>query len=178
MRALHLDFLRPAGPRLQVGLALLALGVVAAVLVAWRFLALGRDVDELEVRLADVKRLERRELPRMRVSAGDPKVLAQEVGRANAVLASLTLPWDAMFGELESAANANVGLLAIQPDGSGRQVRLAGEARSFEALLAYVARLESTAGFANVLLATHELKPGGAERPVAFTLTADWVGRR
>jgi Tfp pilus assembly protein PilN len=93
------------------------------------------------------------------------------------VLASLTLPWDAMFGELESAADAHVGLLAIQPDASGRQVRLAGEARTFEALLAYVARLEATAGFANVLLATHELKAGGAERPVTFTLTADWVGR-
>ena len=178
MRALHLDFLRPAGPRLQVGVVLLALGVVAAILVAWRFFALGRDLDELEARLADVKRLERRELPRMRLTASDPKVLAQEVGRANAVLASLTLPWDAMFGELESAASANVGLLAIQPDGTGRQVRLAGEARNFQELLAYVARLESTAGFANVLLATHELKPGGAERAVAFTLTADWVGRR
>jgi Tfp pilus assembly protein PilN len=178
MRALHLDFLHPTGPRLQLGVALLALGVAAAVLVAWRFLALGSDLGELEARLADVKRLERRELPRMRLTAGDQKLLAQEVGRANAVLASLTLPWDAMFGELESAANANVGLLAIQPDASGRQVRLAGEARNFEELLAYVARLESTTGFANVLLATHELKPGGAERSVAFTLTADWVGRR
>lgn len=178
MRALRLDFLHPAGPRFQVGPALLALGIAAALLVGWRYYALGRDVADLEVRLADVKRLERRDLPRMRVSTGDAKVLAQEVGRANAVLASLTLPWDAMFGELESAASATVGLLAIQPEASGRQVRLAGEARSFEELLAYIGRLEATAGFANVLLATHELKTGGAERPVAFTLTADWVGRQ
>jgi Tfp pilus assembly protein PilN len=178
MRALHLDFLHPAGPRIQVGAALLALGVVAAILVGGRYYALGRDVAQLEERLADVKRLERRDLPRIRVTAGDAKTLAQEVGRANAVLASLTLPWDAMFAELESAANANVGLLAIQPEASGRQVRLAGEARSFEELLAYIGRLEATAGFANVLLATHELKGGGAERPVAFALTADWVGRQ
>jgi len=177
MRALHLDFLHPAGPRFQVGAALLALGIVAVVLVGWRYYALGGDVAGLEERLADVKRLERRELPRMRVSTGDPKLLAQEVGRANAVLASLTLPWDAMFGELETAASAHVGLLAIQPEASGRQVRLAGEARSFDELLAYIGRLEATRGFANVLLATHELKPGGAERPVVFTLTADWVGR-
>jgi hypothetical protein len=46
MRALHLDFLRPAGPR-RIGWRCCA-GVAAAVLVAWRFLALGRDVDELE----------------------------------------------------------------------------------------------------------------------------------
>jgi Tfp pilus assembly protein PilN len=178
MRALHLDFLHPAGPRLEAGPVLLALGIAAAVLVGWRFVALGSDVEDLEARLADVKRLERRELPRIRLAGTDQKVLAQEVGRANAVLASLTLPWDAMFGELESAAHANVGLLAIQPEASGRQVRLAGEARTFEELLAYIARLEATAGFGNVLLATHELKPGGASRPVAFTLTADWVGRR
>ena len=42
MRALHLDFLHPAGPRFQVGAALLALGVVAAILVGWRYYALGR----------------------------------------------------------------------------------------------------------------------------------------
>jgi len=178
MRALHLDFLHPAGPRFQVGAALAAVGVVAAILVGWRYYALGRDVADLEEHLADVKRLERRDLPRMRISTSDPKMLAQEVGRANAVLASLTLPWDAMFGELEAAASANVGLLAIQPEASGRQVRLAGEARSITELLAYIGRLEATPGFANVLLATHELKPGGAERPVLFTLTADWVGRQ
>src|SRR5262245_2430750 len=178
MRALHLDFLHPAGPRFQVGVALLALGVVAAILVGWRYYSLARDVADLEARLADVKHLERRDMPRMRVSPGDAKVLAQEVGRANAVLASLALPWDAMFGELEAAANTHVGLLAIHPEAGGRQVRLTGEARSFDELLAYMTRLEATPGFANVLLATHELKPGGAERPVVFTLLADWVGRQ
>jgi hypothetical protein len=82
-----------------------------------------------------------------------------------------------MFGELESAASANVALLGIQPDGAGRQVRLAGEARRFEDLLAYVARLEATPGFANVFLAGHELKSGSGGQVVAFTLAAEWVGR-
>ncbi len=177
MRALQLDFLHPAGPRLQVGLALLALGVAAVGFVAWRYYALSGDVERVEARLEDVRRLARRDLPRMRLPAGDAKLLAQEVTRANAVLASLTLPWDAMFGELESAASANVALLGIQPDGAGRQVRLAGEARRFEDLLAYIARLEATPGFANVFLSGHELKPGPGGQVVAFTLAAEWVGR-
>jgi len=177
MRALHLDFLHPAGPRLQAGIVLLALGVAAAGFVLWRYHAIAADAERLEARIDDVKRLAHRELPRMRAPTGDARQLAQEVGRANAVLASLTLPWDAMFGELEAAANPNVALLGIQPDGSGRQVRLAGEARRFEDVLAYIARLEATAGFANVFLAGHELKSGAGGQPVAFTLTADWVGR-
>ncbi len=178
MRALHLDFLHPAGPRLQIGLALLALGVAAAGLVAWRYYALTGEVARVEARLEDAQRLARRDLPRMRLPAGDPKAVSQEVGRANAVLASLTVPWDAMFGELESAASASVALLGIQPDGAGRQVRLAGEARRFEDLLAYVAALEATPGFANVFLAGHELKPGSGGQVVAFTLAAEWVGRQ
>jgi Tfp pilus assembly protein PilN len=178
MRALHLDFLHPGGPRLRIGAALLALGIVATASAGWRYYALAADVARLEERVEDLRNLSRRSLPKLRTSAGDAKVVAQEVGRANAVLASLTLPWDAMFGELEAAANPNVALLGIQPDGSGRQVRLAGEARRFEDLLAYVARLEGTAGFANVYLAGHELKTDAVGQPVAFTLTADWVGRR
>jgi hypothetical protein len=176
MRALRLDFLHPAGPRLELGVAVLALGIAAAGFVAWRYYALAGDVARLEARIDDVKRLARRDLPRMRLPAGDAKVLAQEVGRANEVLASLTLPWDAMFGELESAGSANVALLGIQPD--GRQLRLAGEARRFEDLLAYVGRLEATPGFANVFLSGHELKSGSGGQVVAFTLAAEWVGRR
>jgi Tfp pilus assembly protein PilN len=177
MRALRLDFLHPAGPRVQAGVVLLAFGIAAAALVLWRYYAVAAEVERIEAQIADVKRLAHRDLPRMRLPAGDAKVLTQEVGRANAVLASLTLPWDAMFGELEGAASGNVALLGIQPEASGRQVRLAGEARRFEDLLAYIGRLEATAGFANVLLASHELKAGTAGQPVAFTLTADWVGR-
>ncbi len=176
MRALELDFLHPAAPRVPVGLVLLALGVAAAGAVAWRHYALAGEATRLEARIEDAKRLARRELPRMRAPAGDAKLLAQEVGRANAVLASLTVPWDSMFGELESAGGANVALLGIHPDGAGRQVRLAGEARRFEDLLAYVSRLEATPGFANVFVSGHELRSGGGGHIVAFTLLAEWVG--
>jgi hypothetical protein len=176
MRALELDFLHPAGARLRLDLVVLALGLAAAGAVGWRYAALAEDVAALEQRIDDVRRLARRDLPRVRVPAGDARALAQEVGRANAVLATLTVPWDAMFGELESAASANVALLGIQPD--GRQVRLAGEARRFEDLLGYIGRLEATQGFANVFLSAHELKSGSGGQVVAFTLAADWVGRQ
>lgn len=178
MRALELDFLHPAGPRVEVGVVLLAVGLALAGLVGWRYSVLSGDVARLEARVDDAQRLARRDLPRMRVPAGDARALAQEVGRANAVLATLTLPWDAMFRELESAASPNIALLGIQPDGAGRQVRLAGEARRFEDLLAYIARLEATPGFRDVFLSGHELRPGSGGQVVAFGLTAEWAGAR
>jgi Tfp pilus assembly protein PilN len=178
MRPLRLDFLHPTTPRRTFGVALLAIGVVAAGAGLWRERVISDEIAQLSARIADTKRLARRDLPQVREVAGDPKVVAQEVGRANAILASLTLPWDAMFGELEAAANANVALLGIQPESSGRQVRLVGEARRFEDLLTYISRLEATDGFANVFLAGHEMKQVQAERPVAFSLTATWVGRQ
>jgi hypothetical protein len=78
-------------------------------------------------------------------------VLAQEVGRANAVLAN-SPSRGCDVRRVESAASTNVGL-AISPTGPPAGAAR-GEARNFEPLLAFVARLESTAGFANVLLAT------------------------
>ncbi len=176
MRALHLDFLHPAAPRLRLAATLLALGIAATLAVAWRHHVLVAEIDELGARVADTDRLARRDLPRMREAVGDPKLVAQEVSRANAVLASLTLPWDAMFGSLEKASDPGVALLGVQP--AGRQVRLLGEARQLEDLLAYIARLESSGGFANVFLASHELKQNGGAPSVAFTLNADWAGER
>jgi Tfp pilus assembly protein PilN len=173
MQRLHLDFLRPAPRRQLPGAALLALGIAVAGAAAWRHHALVTEVSSLGERLAAQRAAARERPPR----GAEPKQLATEVGRANAVLASLGVPWDAMFAELEAAASETVALLVIEPAAGGR-IRLAGEARRFDDLLAYVVRLEATPGFANVFLAGHELRGAGPDRPVAFTLAADWVGRR
>jgi hypothetical protein len=178
MRALRLDFLQLDAPRARLGMALLIAGVAGDALAGWRHQTVAAELASLDSRLADVKQLARRELPRVGGTTGDPKIVGQEVARANAVLASLTVPWDALFGELEAAATDHIALLAIQPDGSGKQVRIGGEARRFEDLLTYIARLEDTAGFANVFLTAHELKTGGKDRAVTFALIADWVGRK
>lgn len=177
MPTLHLDFLHPGRAPVRMGLLLLVAGLASVAVVGWHHQNVGAQAAELNRRLTDTQRLVRRELPAVQETTGDPKAVAQEVIRANAVLANLAVPWDALFGELEAAADPNVALLSIQPEGGGRRVRLAGESRRFEDLLAYIARLESTAGFANVFLVGHELRSVGAERAVAFTISADWVGR-
>jgi Tfp pilus assembly protein PilN len=172
---LHLDFVRPHAPRTWVGASLLAAGAFAAVATLAEYRALAGETERLEARIADTQRMARRDLPRLRQAALDPKAFADEVRNANAVLAQLTIPWDGLFREIEAAGDGTIVLLSIQPDAGTRAVRITGEARRFEDVLAYVGRLERRPGLANVFLASHELRQGGAQRPVTFALVAQWV---
>lgn len=172
---LHLDFARPRAPRTWLGVGLLAAGAFAAVATLAEYRMLAGEAARLEARIADTQSMARRELPRLRQTALDPKALVDEVRNANAVLAQLTIPWDALFSEIEAAGDRTIALLSIQPDAGTRALRITGEARRFEDVLAYVGRLEQRPGIANVFLASHELRQGGAQRPVAFALVAQWV---
>lgn len=172
---LHLDFVRPHAPRLWLGAGLLAAGGFAAVATLVEYRALAGELDRLEARIADTQRVARRDLARLRHASGDPKALAEEVHNANAVLAQLAIPWEALFWEIEAASDASIALLSIHPDASTRELRVTGEARRIEDVLAYVGRLEGRPALANVHLVSHELRQGGARRPVAFALAAQWV---
>jgi Tfp pilus assembly protein PilN len=176
VRTLDLDFLRTERKGTRLGPLLLVAGVVAVGAVVWRDRMLAEQAYVLNQRIGDTRSLAQRSPP-VAPDTRDPKLVAQEVVRANAVLANLAVPWDALFGELESAANPNVALLSIQPEAGGRKVQLAGEARRFDDLLAYVAKLDGTPGFANVFLTEHEMR-GAADRGVSFTIAADWIGRK
>ncbi|HKO89417.1 MAG TPA: PilN domain-containing protein [Burkholderiales bacterium] len=171
MQRLQLDFLRPGGAPWPIGPLLLVFGLLAATLTGWKFAALSAEQVRLQAQIGDTQRLLRREMPRVYT---DSKQLADQVARANLVLAALTVPWDAMFTELERVADQNVALLAIQPEGSGKHVQLSGEARHFEDVMAYVKRLEQSVGFSNVFLSRHEAQEEGG---ISFTLGADWTGQ-
>jgi Tfp pilus assembly protein PilN len=176
VHALDLDFLAPSRTRARLGPLLLVAGLIAVSGVLWRDRTLSEEQAQLSQRVGASRSVAQRQSPVAADLLRDPKLLAQEVTRANLVLANLAVPWDALFGELESASNANVALLSIQPGTGGRKVQLSGEARRFEDLLAYMQRLESTPGFANVFLTEHEMRNANADRAVSFTINTDWVG--
>jgi Tfp pilus assembly protein PilN len=175
MRArLHLDFAPPHDRRTWVATALLVAGIAAALAAAFEYRRLAVEVDRLETSIADTQRMSRRDLPRLRQAAVDPKQLAEEVRGANLVLAQLTVPWDTLFREIEAAGGEGVSLLSIQPDAASGTVRITGEARKYEEVLAYLGRLEKRDALTKVFLTSHELRQGGAQRPVAFALLAQW----
>ena len=173
-RAVRLDFVSARPPSAVLGILLLAAGLGGAAWMGMGYRGVAAETEALESRIADLRRMGRREMPPIRTTAVDPKVLGQEIRQANAVLAQLNLPWDALFRELESASVEGITLLAIQPEVGASQVRISGEARTYETALAYVAKLEESERFANVLLTAHEVRTNAPQRPVVFSLVAEW----
>jgi hypothetical protein len=177
MQRMHLDFLQPHARRTGLGVALLLAGTVATGALLVAHYEIMQESARLEERVADVQRMARRAMPRIAPRPGGARALADEIRDANAVIERMNVPWDALFHELEAAADENVALLAIQPDPRSREVRIAGEARGLKAVLGYVERLEARDGLANVYLLGHETREQ-PPRPVAFTVSAQWTGPR
>ena len=172
IRALALDFLHPGARTSRLGPVLLMLGILAVGAAGYRYFGILEESGRLEDAVAASKRAARREAPPRREQ--DPKVL-QEVAQANAVIGELAVPWDELFADLEEASLPGIALLSIQPNPSGRQVRITGEARRYEDALAYVERLEQREGLESVFLTGHEVRSNSPRRQVAFAIVADWV---
>ncbi len=178
MSHLQLDFLHPRRRRSRAAVVFLVAGLCLASVSLWRHAVLASAVQVLQQRIADITGLQRRERAPMGGSVGQTdRHTAQEFAYAKSVLSSLTLPWNDIFSELESVADAQIVLLAIQPEADGRRVRIGGEAGRFEHVLTYVARLEATSGFDNVFLVSHEDRGASGTPTIAFTLVADWRER-
>ena len=105
----------------------------------------------------------------------DASALQQEIRQANEILQQLALPWDALFQAVEATSEQEIALLSIQPDVGKRIVRIGGEAKNFDALLAYITRLEDSKILNRVYLTSHEVRTQVAEKPVRFALVANWV---
>ena len=155
--AAGLDFAHPqrdirhAPPR--TGWALLA---GAAVLATW----LVHDHRQL----ADQRDAAQSALNRIRVqhertsSATPPTVLqASEVRFATTALATGALAWEAVLLDIEAATTPEVALLELKLQGNTGEIRLMGEARTFTALAAYLARLADRPEIAGTQLLGHRL---------------------
>jgi len=176
MQRMHFDFLQPHARHPGLGMLLLLAGVASAGLLLAQHYKVSQETTLFEERISDARRMERRAMPHLETRRSG-RALAEEIRDANAVIARMNIPWDALFRDLESAADEGVALLAIQPDPASQQVRIDGEARKLETVLGYVKRLQAREGLTDVFLLGHEMRDA-PPRPVTFTLTARWTGPR
>ena len=102
---------------------------------------------------------------------------ASEVARSRATLRvahGLQTPWSDLLNALESAPHDNVALLAIEPSLQKQTVRLTAEARQPEAMLDYLAALQSDARISHLTLVSHQVQTQAPGKPVRFQLQAVW----
>lgn len=173
IRTLALDFKQT--PRHWSAWGLLVLGVSALALayVANTERNLSGQIEVAEARL---ERLAKRGKIKP-TEPVDAEQMQQDIRQANDILQQLSLPWDALFEAVEVERDLKVALLSIQPNVDKRVVRISGEAKSFEALLAYMTYLEQGKTLGQVYLTSHEVRTQDAEKPVRFTLLANWAVR-
>ncbi|RCW71336.1 fimbrial assembly protein PilN [Pseudorhodoferax soli] len=165
MQAPRLDFLPPSPWARWWGHGVLALGLAACALVGLRYGQAADAQAKAHARLQPQPVAERSELPR---------ALAAEIAAAQAVAATLAVPWDAWFRALESVSVPGVFLTALQPEGNSRRARVSGQAAELAQVLDYMAKLERTPGFRQVLLVDHAVQEDAVPRQLRFTLTAEW----
>ena len=167
VRWLELDYVARPSRAVSPGLALLALSLALAGYLGARYAEARRELVRLDTEMSLVA-FERptTTFPRERLEG--------ETKAAEAVVRRLAAPWAALIGALEQASTRDVALLQLQPDADRRQLQLTAEARDTEAMFAYLENLEASHGLSEVHLVSHEVRTDGPQRPIRFSLQADF----
>jgi len=172
--ALALDFKRTPRPWAWLGVLLLVIGA------AWLAQVVNSErtrCGQIDLAAARQQSMARHGKLRPAAPPPDAEALQQQIRQANTILQQLALPWDTLFQTLEATRDKDIALLSIQPDAAKQRVRIGGEAKNLETLLAYIARLEQGRVLDHVYLTSHEVRTQEAEQPVRFTLAAHWAVR-
>ncbi len=114
-------------------------------------------------------------------TANDPqspegsRMLKPDLNRANEVVQHLAVKWGDLFKALEFSAYNHVALLNIQPDPQKGLVIITAEAGNFSDMLEYTKRLSKQRVFADVHVINHQIQELDPQKPVRFTVMAQWV---
>ena len=177
MSRLDIDFAaKPHRGSHVAGLALLLAGAAALSVVSV-------EIDDLEqqtlVAEARLKSLTRRDASRAARSAPGPgSGKDAAAGVAGDVLTRLRAPWPDLLEQLDGLAQLPVAILDLAAEGRGRALRLTGEAKTIDDMLAFVEKLRQSRRLDEVLLERHEPRKVGAIEVVAFTVRANWPQAR
>lgn len=175
MSRLDIDFAaKPRRPTRVAGLALLLAGAAALSVVSLEIEDLEQQTTVAEARL---KSLTRRGAALAAKSAAGPGKDAAGAA-AGEVLTRLRTPWPDLLEQLEGLADLPVVVLDLDAEAHGRSLRLAGEAKTMEDMLAFVEKLRQSRRFDEVYLEKHEPRRLGAVEVLAFTVQAAWPQAR
>ena len=106
--------------------------------------------------------------------SGDAASLRPQIEAAAKAVDRLAIPWGELYRSLESTVDDSVSLLAILPNAEKGELRIAGEAKDFPALRAYLQRLGDSGSLSEVRLLGQEIKQNDPQHPIAFTIAAAW----
>ena len=171
--ALGLDFVATGCRVSPIGWLLLMAGGVAVSLAALDWQAAHDDAARWSAKRQHWQEMAKR-LGAGKTVSDDSAALRPQITAAAKAVEHLATPWGALWRDLEGSVDDSVSLLAIAPSADKGEVRLAGEAKDFAALRAYLKRLGASAALADVHLLGQEVKQSDPQHPIAFAIVAAW----
>jgi HAMP domain-containing protein len=147
-------------------LAAVALALCADVALSYR-----QQRAALELKQASIAQAQPRGTPARRAAP-------EEIAAARETVERLALPWDRLFGALESAVSDQVALLGIEPDPKTGTVVISGDSKDYLAALSYVLTLSRAEALERVQLLRHEVKANDPRGAVSFAVSAAWSAAR
>lgn len=174
MQALRLDYQRNRKPLSLPGVLLLLFSLGAVLTLAYGELRLSRRQERLEravaVNQATLQRLGREAAPKAPRPRGSEKVIEH----ANEVWLLLNQPWPGLFQALEDTKTDDVAVLSIEQDAGKKTLRIIAEVKKREAMMAYIQRLQQQPLLRNVQLIEDHINVQDNQKPLRFSLTAEW----
>lgn len=177
MRALQLDYQHVYKPLPWLGLGVLVAAVAALALMGSYYQTLDQQIVLWESKLDRIERLSsHRALASRPLTEQAARAQMLEVNQANQVVRQLSLPWNALFTAVEASSGQNIALLSLEPDLQKGTVKISGEAKDLNALLSYTRQLSTREIFDSVMLQNHQIQQADPQKPLRFSLLAEWKG--
>lgn len=159
--------------------ALLALGVLGALLCAGAVITATRLADERRDRAHRLQHVQERAaaLSARPAQAATVTIPEAQAAFVNGAIGQLNLPWRALQDAVASATPSNIALVALEPDARKQVLKITAEAKSSDDMVDYVAQLKQQETFGAVALTRHDVQEADPNRPLRFQLEATWVTR-
>lgn len=167
MQRLDLDYQKQPGRRSSAGSSILILGIVASLVLAFGYHNLGLQLADLE---AGVKQTAHKEKSG---NSAQQKEQAKTEQILETAFNQLAMPWGEVFAAVETAANGEVTLLALEGDGRHKTVRISARTVNSGSMLAYLERLKSSGRLSGLHLASHRQE---TDSSLHFVVQADFAG--
>lgn len=168
----ELDYVRALHRPRWLGLLLLVIALGIAADLFLRF----RATQQEKARVDAIQGLVVGERPAPKAVA--PERLDDQVRAAEAAVRQLTLPWAALIATLENTATPDVAVLQVQPEAQQQLLRITAEARHHKAMLEYVRKLVAAETLNNVHWLNHQVQNDDPQRPLQFSVQANFRATR
>lgn len=99
---------------------------------------------------------------------------AAELKTVRQTVADLGTPWGQLLSGLEAVRMKHVALLLLEPNKKKSRVTLTGQAKSIQDMLQYVESVSALPMLSNVYLQNHMIEMNDPDKPVNFTILANW----